>query len=256
MLLLLTSVAFAEDCLPVRSWIDRAAIDVTTGDTAVIRATLEKAMASMRCTPPTAEELADWWLYMGAVRHYEQDPTVSRAFAAAKLLAPGRFDDNLGPRMRALWEAAAPEAGTAELTLDTNLDRVWIDTVHVDSWPVVVPAGERYLEVRDHAGVPAWNTTIHAEPGGAALVTTSLPELPKPERVRRSGPAWLASGLATAAAAGGAFAGAWAVSHDVRTAPDLDALERSNNLMHGLSWTGVGLGGAAVVLVGVGVVSW
>jgi hypothetical protein len=256
MLLLLTSLALAEDCLPVRSWIDRAAIDMPTGDVPRIRASLDQALASMRCVPPTPEELADWWLYVGAVRYFEQDPNAARAFAAAKRLAPTRFDDNLGPRIRTLWEGAAAEEGAAELSLDTNLDRVWIDTVHVEAWPTTVPAGERYIEVRDHAGRPAWNTTLYAEPGSSALVTSSLPELPKPERVRRPGPTWLASGLATAAAAGGAFAGAWVVSQDVRTAPDLDTLDRSNDLMHGLSWSGVGLGGAALILVGVGVVTW
>lgn len=247
MLLLLASAALAEDCLPAATWIERAELDIVAGNGG--RASLDAALGSMRCDGVTPAVLADWFRAEGVARALVDDAAgADRAFAAAKRLSATPLPPRFGSEMARRYEAAL-ELDANTLEVDTNRDRLWVDTVRVTTLPLTVSVGDHYLEVRDWGGAPVHNAIVAVPAGPPLLVTTGLPEIPKPPRAR--GRPWLVASVASLVAGGAAFAASTRLLPEIEGATDYDAAAAANTRMHALSWGGVGLGGAAAVLLGV-----
>lgn len=251
MLLFLVPAAAAADCLPTATWIDRAKLDIVAGATPEARASLDAALESMKCEVPTPPVVGDWFRTEGVVRALAGDVSgADRAFAAAKRIAPGPLDPRFGSELARQHDRASDTTSTT-LEVDTNRAHVWVDTVHVERLPVDLATGDHLVEIRDWAGLGAWNTVVNVTDDLA--LDTGLPEIPRPKTSAELHPGrpWLIAAAASVVAGGAAFAGSYAMLPRVEHAASLESMHTSNTTMHALAYGGVGLGGAAVALFGV-----
>lgn len=115
MILLLAAAALA--CPNLDAEVERAVGALVGGDFVGARAALGTAATSFACAAATPEQAARYWLVEGAVAQLAGDADAARRpLAAARAAAPDRFDERLGPKVRAAWTAATPDgAGTLML---------------------------------------------------------------------------------------------------------------------------------------------
>jgi hypothetical protein len=256
MLLLLLPLAAAAEpaCLPTATWVERATLDIING--AEDHASLDAALASMKCEPVSRKVLAAWFRAEGVYRARSGDDAgATRAFAASHALDPdAELDPRFGNEFASRYAGAPAPTGTLTLDIDTNRTRLWVDTKHA-RLPVTLAPGDHYLEVRDwHGGVP-YNAVVNVNGGLAAQVETNIPEHPRhlpgekhPER------AWLVASATSLALCGASFGASELLLHRVETADTLADAESANAAKKTLAWGGVGLGGVSAAFLGVYIV--
>lgn len=254
MLLLLTTLAHAQDCLPVSSWVDRAHQDLIQGDYDAVKQSLEAAERSMDCDPVDPSELGSYWLVKGGLLALTNDePGASLAFAASKRVQPDGWDESLGGHLHDLY-LAAKDGPEVTFTLDTNQTHALVNGEKPKSWPAVVPAGENFVQILRYEPGQAYGHKLFVAPPGMELnVLTGLPELPRPDRTaqhRKAAP-WLIAAATSLAASGASATVALLERERGATAPTIPAANQSESLQKVGAWGTVGFAGAAAITTGV-----
>ncbi len=218
---LLASSAFG--CEDVNERVQFALEEVFEVNPDAARRQLDEAEAALACGDRlTGRDIARMFLVEAAVAQLERDPgAMADALASAHQVDPELWIDELGPKMRADYEAAAAaERGTAEIRVDAPGWEIWVDGALRDS-PAEVPAGLHVVQVVDQGAVYA-GARVWVVPGETYDFRPGLPARgPAPEAVvEASTPApaasaWLYAGVGAAAAVGSALSGVTAAGERV-----------------------------------------
>lgn len=240
MVLLLVANAWA--CPPLSDAVERMTLAVVNGlDPAGPRADVA---ASLQCAPAEAAVLSRWYLAEGAAAWLAGDPTAARWFLASRRLAPDAFDPRFGPQVRAAWESASPD-GRATLTVDLAAS---VDGKPVDTWPVAVDAGPVVVQVIARDGSVRFFRAVDLAPGDEALLPTLLP--PEAGTKKKKSPALLVAGGAAAVLAGVAGGLAAGENTTIDQAGSVAELDAASTRQRAFGYAAYGLGGAALVGVG------
>lgn len=256
MILLFAAAALAA-CPSPDAEVERAVSALVGGDYAAARTALDTAASGFGCGPAaTAEQAARYWLVEGAVATLSGDAEAARApLAAARATAPALFDDRLGPKVRAAWQAAAP-AGQGTLVLEPARPAN-VDGTLVSTWPAPVAATPHLVQVVGADGTVRFGKLVRIDPGEDALVETGLPpggdplptEAPAPV-ARKKSPALLILAGVAAVGAGACAGGALAQNAQMDAATAEPELESAFAAQKALGYSSYGLAGAAAVSLG------
>ncbi|MEQ1565736.1 MAG: hypothetical protein ABMA64_08875 [Myxococcota bacterium] len=186
----LASLARADDCDPNEPI--RVALEARLhADPAAGRAALERVTDALGCSPPVEPStLARFWLLEGAL--LDDPQAMLDNFAGARRVAPDVWLADLGPALRAKWEAApaATATGTLLIAPAPGARAVWIDGAP-GSGEQVVAAGLHLVQVGDATGDRAkFAAMAWVDPGVSVEVETGLAPLaaPRPDPVPQPDP--------------------------------------------------------------------
>ncbi|MCK6520316.1 hypothetical protein L6R49_02640 [Myxococcota bacterium] len=228
----LVGAASAQECsaIDLDAEVEYAVGSVTDLDLDDARRVAEAAILNLGCLQRVADpqDLATLWQVLGASDVYDGNTAAAAPdFAQAAAVAPGFFNDRLGPEPRAAWEAAA-QTVTGEVTLDvwpiSGNAVLYIDGVIREERPVTLAPGAHLIQVAVGADV-VFGRVITMEAGQSARVETGLPE---PEREKPPVP--LILGVVSALGAAGAYTGAVLIDRELAgysAAGDADALSQA-----------------------------
>jgi hypothetical protein len=239
-ILLLASRVWA--CPTLSDALDVATAAIVDGPPTAAEAPLQDAAASFDCAVLAPEELARYWLVQGSWHALTGDGARAvRAYAAARRLAPERWDERFGASLRITWAGAGAE-GPGWLTVDTNRASTRIDGLVPSAWPAEVAGGVHVVQVVAPDGATVWyGKVVRVAEGEEVAIETGLPEstLPPPvadplagvvvpvEPTRttpRRSPWWLVASGVAAAGAGGLYWLAVESEDDLDHAQNLDQL--------------------------------
>ncbi len=198
------------------------------------------AEASLACSDVNAPQLARLWLARGAALQLAGDEgSAAPYYASARALAPGAFDDRLGPAVRATWEAASLGAN-GRLLANRPLR---VDGAPVSVFPAELRAGPHALQAPE----AVWARTVFLQAGEEMQV--EVPQGGAP--ARKKSPLLAILGGVAVAGAVGMGAGAVSQTEVMASAPDTEFLEAAWSTQQGLGYTAIGLaavGAGGIVL--------
>lgn len=215
--------------------------------------TLDTIYASLGCGAPAPRaELARLFLLEGAIHTFVGDmESSSAAFVAANRLIPGFWNSDLGPQLRARYDAAneAPEgdAPDGQIKLDPpSLTMVTLLDGDRAPFPINAAAGLHVVQVAPVGGEVVFGRVVRLLPGQSLTLSTgiferaALPVSTVPTidlsvvRVQPRKRHWLVVG----ASAGGLAIASTAVWHAhtgaMRRAESLDRLNRARDRQAGI----------------------
>lgn len=255
MLLFSTAMAATLDCPPFGDWLDNATQNLTGGDVEEARTALQNAETAMICALIPSEQLAHYWLLVGAVAWLEaRQDEAALAFAAAKHLKPGYFPDFLGAELRVIYDQT-PAGAMVQLSLDPADLPAWLDGTPQSAWPMSVESGWHLLQIIEAEQVRYGKTLLI--PAGADVVVQPdlqpmITDIEAPERHAISVP-WLVSASALALGSGMAAIYTTTRTDDIKTASTIDAAQQAYSSQRAAFFSAIGLGGAAATCL---VLSW
>jgi hypothetical protein len=247
-----SSAASAQECatIDLDTEVEYAVTHVTDLALDDARRVADTAILNLSCLQRVADpqDLATLWQVLGASDVYDGKITdASPDFVQAAVMAPGFFNDRLGPEPRAAWEAAA-QTVSGEVVVEvwpiSGNAVLYIDGVIRDEQPVTLPPGTHLIQVAVGADV-VFGRALILEAGQSARVETGLPE---PEREKAPVP--LILGVASALGAAGAYTGAVLIDRRLEghsASGDAEALaqDRARSAMLGYGVTPALMVGAA-----------
>lgn len=221
MLIVLTlQAALAQGCEPrdIAADAEVAVTAVTDDELELAIRTAELAIASLDCAAdiPKPEDLASLWQALGTALLYSGDmKKAEAALRQSAAVAPGLYNDRLGPRARVAWEAVdlgepaelrvEPMPATARLVVDGEIR---------ERQPVSLGQGSHLVQVLDSEAL-VLNRVLPLEPGQRAEIPTGLTAPP-----RRGAQNALWIGVTSGVLAGGVYAGAMLLDNSLQEAVD------------------------------------
>lgn len=167
--------AFAADCDASRA-LELAAGRVFELDLAAARSTLDGIAEGFECGAVEPDQLATWWLLVGAVETFEGNAEAAQeALVAARAADPERWVAELGDELRTTWENAHPGPGEATIKLvpPPKGYEVRIDGKVVGDRLVVRP-GAHLVQLR--GGDAGWGKIVRAAANESLTLSHALPE--------------------------------------------------------------------------------
>jgi hypothetical protein len=256
MLLLAAAAAFA--CPNLDAEVERATTALVNGDYAGARVALDSAAGSFACAAATPPQLGRYWLVVGAVAQLGGDAAAARApYSAARAVAPGQFDDRLGPKVRTAWSGATAD-GQGTLLLQPARPAL-LDGAPVDTWPAPVPGTPHVVQIVGADGTVGFGRVVAISAGEDALLEHDVPaaaaalaDVAAPvEPKRRKSPALLILAGAAAVGAGACAGGALLQNDGIDAALTEGDLDAAFGRQQALGYSSYGLMGVAAVSLGV-----
>jgi hypothetical protein len=221
MLLLISAALAQDDCASpdVATLAEQAVQHVAMDELDLASQRVAEAVDGLECLDrvPEPEHLVTLWQVRGAVGLFSGKAGMARDnLRIAKGMHPGWFNEDLGAEARTAWEAADP-LGSATVTAWPIPDEgvLYIDGQLRTEQPVQLSAGPHLIQVAIGAEVHFADFAELADQQVLELATG----LPEPSRRRRLGP-WLLAAGGSAAAAGGAWTGAWLLDAELEPLKD------------------------------------
>lgn len=203
-LLILVGAASAQEECPDRlerlDLLDAAERATVEADLPTADEKLRALEAAFSCGPLAEPELLGrMWLVEGAWLELQGDAEAAGdSWRAAQRIAPGRWAEDFGTKLRGAYESAnrVAQGGTSVISLDPPLFR-WIgavDGVVVEEFPVTVPPGLHLVQVGPDVDHVQFARILLAFPDTPSVVVTGLVEptsdgAPAPEPVAEVVPA-------------------------------------------------------------------